>query len=240
MLWPRVSGSRTTSAQHSWLTWFAWMFDVPLEVDPVGRRDPWMTLTLLTSLVLVFLWQLWAGLEATVDSWGLVPEAVRSGSGYATIVTSVWLHGGWHHLIVNGFCLWLFGDDVEEVVGRWRFLAWFLLCGIVGSLTSVILAPDSAAGLPSVGASSAVLGVAVAYAIWFPRERLAIPWLGLGWVGTLLQLPAWGWLLLVLAAQVFGLLTGQEGVAWWDHLGGMAAGLLGALLWRPARASLRR
>jgi rhomboid family protein len=144
----------------------------------------------------------------------------------AHILTSMFLHGSWMHLLGNMWFLWIFGNNVEDAMGRLRFVAFYLLTGGAAALAQVVLNPTSA--VPMVGASGAISGVMGAYIVLYPRVRvfMIVP---LGFILTSMAWPAWMmlgyWLLLQF---VSGLIAPQEGggVAFWAHFGGFVAGVV--------------
>jgi membrane associated rhomboid family serine protease len=154
------------------------------------------------------------GTEGLPDGLPFVPE-------WATLATSIFLHGSLLHLAGNMLFLWVFGDNVEDAMGHGRFLAFFLLCGAAAGLAHAVASPDSTR--PLIGASGAVAGVVAAYLILYPRVRLWALFLN----GIPLKVPAYGaigfWFALQLAAAF---LSGDEGVGWFAHLGGFVAGAI--------------
>ena len=149
------------------------------------------------------------------------------GRQVANVFTSMFLHGGWMHLLGNMWFLWLFGNNIEDSMGRLRFLVFYLLCGVAAALAQVIVNPASP--IPMVGASGAISGVMGAYLILYPRVRVyaIVP---LGIIPISIALPAWTMLLYWFGMQflggVFGSATEQGGVAFWAHAGGFVAGLV--------------
>jgi membrane associated rhomboid family serine protease len=165
-----------------------------------------------------------------------------SGRQYANVITSMFLHGGWMHLIGNMWFLWLFGNNVEDAMTRPRFVVFYLLCGLAAALLQVFAEPDS--GIPMVGASGAISGVMGAYLVLFPRVRV-FTLLPLGFFMTTIALPAWAMLLYWMFLQFIGGLgsIGAEGggVAFWAHIGGFVAGLaLVKLFARPDHLAAHR
>ena len=163
---------------------------------------------------------------------------------WATIFSSMFIHGGWLHIIFNMLFLWVFGNNVEDTMTRPRFLAFYLICGMVATATQVMTAPDSTA--PLIGASGAIAGVLGAYLVLFPRARVltVIP---LFFVFPVLYVPAWILLLVWFALQavqgVTTLHSPDTGVAFFAHVGGFVAGLTLVLLFvdrrrRPSRVRL--
>ena len=148
------------------------------------------------------------------------------GSQPVHLVTSMFLHGSWMHLIGNLWFLWIFGDNVEDSMTRPRFAAFYLLCGLAAALAQVVSGPGS--GVPMVGASGAISGVMGAYLVLYPRVRV-FALLPLGFFLTTVALPAWAMLVYWVAIQVLSGVAsiGQAGgVAFWAHVGGFAAGVI--------------
>jgi membrane associated rhomboid family serine protease len=160
------------------------------------------------------------------DMGGGLTCVIDPGPQYSNILTSMFLHGGWMHLIGNMWFLWLFGNNVEDSMTRPRFLIFYLLCGVAAALAQVWIDPNS--GIPMVGASGAISGVMGAYLVLYPRVRV-FTILPLGFFITTVALPAWVMLIYWMVLQVAGGLTsiGAEGggVAFMAHVGGFLAGV---------------
>src|ERR671919_2417885 len=144
------------------------------------------------------------------------------------LFSSMFLHGGWMHLLGNMWFLWIFGNNIEDSMRHARFVVFYLLCGVAAALAQVIVNPDS--GIPMVGASGAISGVMGAYLILYPRVRVwtMVP---IGFFLTSIALPAWTMLLYWAAIQALGGVVGlfgeeRGGVAFWAHLGGFLAGVI--------------
>jgi membrane associated rhomboid family serine protease len=144
------------------------------------------------------------------------------------VLSSMFLHGSWMHLLGNMWFLWIFGNNIEDSMGHARFVVFYLLCGVAAALAQVAVNPDS--GIPMVGASGAISGVMGAYLILYPRVRVwtMVP---IGFFFTSIALPAWTMLLYWAAIQFFGGVIGflgeeRGGVAFWAHVGGFVAGLV--------------
>jgi membrane associated rhomboid family serine protease len=171
------------------------------------------------------------------------------------VLTSMFLHGGWMHLLGNMWFLWLFGNNVEDSMGRVRYLIFYLLCGVAAALMQVVANPRSV--IPMVGASGAISGVMGAYLVLYPRVRVHCL-IFLGFFITTVTLPAWTMLLywfgLQFVSGLFGLMASEGGgVAFWAHVGGFVAGMLLVKLfadsemvdahregdWQPRRVSAR-
>ena len=195
-----------------------------------------VTVGLIALCVIVFLWQMTLSeddLTRAIYSYGSIPATlfdrvsrppqITRVPDEMTLLTSLFLHGGWPHLIFNMLFLWVFGDNVEDAMGHFRFLAFFLLCGAIAQFTDA--AVDRGALIPTIGASGAISGVLGAYIMLYPRARLLVLVLSF----FPLRIPAWVAILGWLGQDLyFGFLggAGTEGVAWWAHIGGFAAGAI--------------
>jgi membrane associated rhomboid family serine protease len=148
-------------------------------------------------------------------------------SGWYTLVTSMFLHGGWMHLIGNMWFLWIFGNNVEDSMGHVRFALFYLLCGLAAAALQIAFEPNSA--IPMVGASGAIGGVMGAYVVLYPRVRVHT-FVFLGFFLTRFSVSAGFmlgyWFLLQLLGGATHLGSGGGGVAFWAHVGGFAAGVL--------------
>ena len=186
---------------------------------------------LIAVNVLIFLYQATLDpyqLEAFVEQWGIVPDAI-SGHLY-TLLTSMFLHGGWLHLGGNMLFLWVFGRNVEDLIGGGRFAVFYLLCGLAAAVVQVIASPYSR--VPTIGASGAIAGVMGAYLIKFPRARI-VTLVPIIVFLTTLEIPAWAMLIWWFVMQLFsglGSLAQTDysggGVAWFAHIGGFLCGML--------------
>jgi membrane associated rhomboid family serine protease len=143
------------------------------------------------------------------------------------LITSMFLHGSWMHLLGNMWFLWLFGNNVEDSMGRLRFVVFYLICGLAAALGQVITSPNSA--IPMVGASGAISGVMGGYLVLYPRVRV-FTLVTLGFFFTSIALPAWvmlGYWFLIQFVSGFASFGGDKGgVAFWAHIGGFVAGVV--------------
>ena len=161
----------------------------------------------------------------------LAPEAVCQvgGLGWLTILTSMFMHGGWMHLIGNMWFMWVFGNNVEDSMGHVRFVVFYLLCGALASVAHIITDPASV--VPTVGASGAISGIMGAYLVLYPRVRVHT-----FLFYAVIALPAWVLLVEWLVIQVvsgFGTMGVEGGgVAFWAHVGGFVAGVIGIKLFQ--------
>jgi membrane associated rhomboid family serine protease len=211
---------------------------IPLRDVIPSRTTPVVGITLIVLNVLVFLYEQSLGenaLRRFIMTWGLVPAVFD----WSTVLTSMFLHGGWEHIIGNMLYLWIFGDNVEDRLGHGRFLFFYIACGIAAALVQTWFNPDSA--IPMVGASGAISGVLGAYIILFPHSRV-LTLIPLFIFIEIIEVPAiillGLWFLLQLVSGV-GSLTQPEaggGVAFWAHAAGFVAGMaLLPFLKRPER-----
>jgi membrane associated rhomboid family serine protease len=206
---------------------------LPISDENPTRRFPIITVLLIVANVAVFFaWQMRTGLPRSVALAGLVPTELYPISlpGVEHLFTSMFMHGGIAHLLGNLWFLWIFGDNVEDEIGRIKFVILYLLSGIAGAATHVAL--HSQSKLPLVGASGAISGVLGAYLVLHPKARVKM-FAGL-W---LFQLPAWIYLLLWIGLQVLALaqagdIAGLQ-IAYWAHIGGFLSGILLAIFVTP-------
>ena len=178
--------------------------------------------------------------EYQVFEWGMIPARLSQGQGWATVLTGMFLHGGWLHLAGNMLFLWIFGDNVEDAFGHWRYLVFYLACGMAAAGAQYLVEP--LARYPVIGASGAIAGVLGGYFLLFPKARVDVlvifviffrifavrAWIVLGiWMGFQLYSGAVD-------------IAGQSGVAYLEHIGGFGAGMLLTLpVWlRRRRAAL--
>lgn len=199
----------------------------PVESETAGlARRAWLTWSLALLIGALSLWAFF-DLEAAVNAFGFIPvEAWRYGG--VTLLTSFFLHGGVLHLVGNLYFLLVFGDNVEDYLGRRRYLLLVLTATVVGDV--VHLLADSASSTPCIGASGGISGVIIFYGLQFPRARLSFLWY-FRWV----QMSAWFALILWLLLQAVVMIlqfSGASDVAATAHLGGAVAGLLLWLAWR--------
>ena len=192
-----------------------------------SSRIPYVTYALIAINVLIFIFNLNPETQAEFYyTYGLVPSWVSQGQGLSGYLTSMFLHGGWMHLIGNMLFLWIFGDNIEDTLGHIPYLIFYVLTGIAAAGLHVFLNPTSE--VPLIGASGAIAGVMGGYWLLFPKARVDILIFFVIIIRTF-TIPAFIVLSLWLAMQVFsGFSTssGGGGVAYWAHFGGFVAGAL--------------
>lgn len=204
----------------------------PIRDHNPSARTPWVTRVLVAMNVVIFV-SYWYGipndyaLARFFFDWGLVPGLVTQGAGWHGFLTSMFLHGGWMHLLGNMLFLWIFGDNMEDVLGHVRFLLFYLAGGVLAALLQVAVEPASP--VPMVGASGAIAAVLGGYLLMFPRARVDVLLIIVIFF-RIFVIPAWIVLGVWVAFQLFGgFSSAQDGVAYWAHLGGFAAGVVLAL-----------
>src|SRR3954447_20913027 len=175
---------------------------IPLYDDQPAIRPPIVTLLIIAINILVFAgWQLRIGLENSVDAGALVPAALthHEGGSVTRLVTAMFMHGGWMHLIGNMWFLWIFGNNIEDACGHFKFLAFYVAAGVAATLAHVFVSPESFR--PLVGASGAISGVLGAYLLKHPKAmvRTLVP---LGFFTRIVDLPAFLFLLIWIGLQV--------------------------------------
>jgi membrane associated rhomboid family serine protease len=218
----------------------------PLRDTIHSQTFPFVTLSLIGINLLIFLYEVSLGpqLNSFIHNFGVIPANFTSALQTNPIQTipfipsmfsSIFLHGGWMHVISNMWYLWIFGDNIEDRTGHLRFLVFYLSCGILATIAHIVINPTSQ--IPTIGASGAIAGVMGAYILLFPRSKIttliflfifiqivkirAIFFLGF-------------WIVIQVISGTFSIgLTGQSGgVAWWAHIGGFLSGLLLILLFK--------
>jgi membrane associated rhomboid family serine protease len=229
---------------------------IPIQ-DTVPSRNPPLAVSALIALnVLAFALELTLPheeLERLFYILGIVPArythpywARRVGfpiDDYWPFLTSMFLHGGWAHVILNMWTLWIFGDNVEDRMGPLRFTLFYLVCGLVSGVVHWFTNPDSV--IPTVGASGAIAGVLGAYFLLFPRARIIVM-IPIFFYPLFFEVPAVLYLLIWALSQVYSgtlALAGPKevgGVAWWAHIGGFTAGLVLHPLFVRPRREIRR
>ena len=211
---------------------------IPLKDNIPTRRLPVVTIGLIVLNVLVYLRTMTLGEKAFVQFlhlYGLIPVELTQGEAlvlhpvplYATVFTSMFVHGGLFHIAGNMLYLWIFGNNVEDSMDRLRFLLFYLLSGLAAAFAQIAVTPHSK--IPMVGASGAVSGVLGAYLLLYPHARVATL-ISFGWFIRLVEVPALFVLGFWIVIQLLnGLLTVNlpgGGVAWFAHIGGFFAGML--------------
>ena len=221
---------------------------IPLRDTMPSARFPAVTVGLICVNAIVFIVELNLsprGLDQLFLNWGIVPLRFthpRLDANYLTLLSSIFLHGGWMHIIGNMWSLWIFGDNVEDRMGRLGFLIFYILSGLAAGVGHVATNPNSVA--PTVGASGAIAGVMGAYLLLFPHARV-VTILPIFIFFQIIEVPAviylGIWFIIQLFSGAASLATASAhagGVAWWAHIGGFVVGVLWALPLRRRRDRL--
>lgn len=203
-----------------------------------GGPPPLVTMSLVVLNVLAFLFELSqpsnGALQSFIQAWGVVPREYTLGRDIAptiplpfwsTLITSMFLHGGWMHLGGNMLYLWIFGDNIEKTMGNARFLLFYLTCGVAAGLAHIFF--SGASNIPTVGASGAISGVLGGYLVLFPRNRIRV--LTRGGIVALPAIAVLGFWIVIQLISGFGSLavtTDTGGVAYMAHVGGFVAGVV--------------
>ena len=191
------------------------------------RRSPVVTIAIILVNALVFVLELMGG-DVFVKQWSVIPADIVAGQHRVTVVTAMFMHAGWMHILGNMVFLWAFGPEIEEAMGPLRYLAFYLLSGLVASLAQIAVMPGSA--VPNLGASGAIAGVLGAFLITYPRDQIRTLVL-FGWFARITVIPAalliGFWFLIQLFRQVGAVADVQTGgVAYMAHVGGVIFGAL--------------
>ena len=218
------------------------MIVIPL--SDASRRPtnfPVVTLTIIIINVIVFLVELALG-DSFVKQWAMVPAEISSGHHLITLITSMFMHGGWAHIIGNMVFFWAFGPEIEDLMGSWRYAVFYLLGGIVAALTQVAFDPHST--LPNLGASGAIAAVMGAFLVTYPRDEIRtilviFVFVQVTYITAALLIGAW--FLLQLTSGIGSISAApqqSDDVAYLAHVGGFIFGAVMARLFeRPLSKS---
>ena len=208
----------------------------PLRDVIPSRTFPYITVTIIILNALAWFYEISMPDEETLNRFLLMYGVVPVAFSKATLITSMFLHGSWSHVIGNMWYLWIFGDNVEDRVGHGRFIVFYLLCGIVAAWAQVAMSPESV--VPIVGASGAIAGVMGAYFVLYPHSRVLtlLPWIFI----QVVELPAifllgfWFLMQLLNAGAVAATagVRGGGGVAFAAHVAGFVAGVVGIFIFK--------
>jgi membrane associated rhomboid family serine protease len=229
---------------------------IPIRDTLRSRGTPVMVWLLILANLAAFAYELHCSereLERVLYEFGMVPAELLDprahfslawgGGGWLTLITNQFLHAGWLHLVANLWTLWIFGDNVEDRLGSFRFLAFYLLSGIAASALHLYFNADST--VPAIGASGAIAGVMGAYFVLFPTARI-VTLVPVFVLPLFFEVPAFVFLLFWFATQFFsgalslGAAGAGGGIAWWAHVGGFLAGIVLLGLLRPRERARTR
>lgn len=211
---------------------------LPLQDDNPTERPPIVTIAIIAACTLVFAYQLtlsekpgevfafqYGAIPAVIFSHAALPHDIVSIPATLTLITSMFLHGGWMHLLGNMLYLWIFGNNIEEAMGHLKFAVFYILCGILAALSHALT--DPASQIPMVGASGAISAILGAYLLLYPRARVLVlippPFFGTTYVPAVIVLGVW------FLGQLYsgGIALGSHGggIAFFAHIGGFVAGM---------------
>ena len=204
-----------------------------IPLTDVSRRPtsfPAATVTIIVINFIVFIVELFSG-DAFVLKWSLVPAQISAGQNLITILTSMFMHGSWSHILGNMVFFWAFGPEIEDSMGRPRYVIFYLLGGVVAALTQVAVAPHST--VPSLGASGAIAAVMGAFLVTFPKDQIRsllflFVFVTITYIPAIILIGVWFLLQLVSIGTVVSTQTG--GIAYAAHVGGMLFGMIFARL----------
>ncbi len=197
-----------------------------------NRTVPVVTYGLIALNVIFFFVEMNGG-EPFIRQWSVVPRRLvaNPGEDFVTIFTSMFMHGGWMHLFGNMLYLWIFGDNVEDRLGRAKFLIFYLVCGVAATLAQVAFNTNS--NIPNLGASGAIAGVLGAYLVMFPQGQVRVlVGRGIARVPALFVLGLWILLQFISGIGSITDAADRGGIAYMAHIGGFVTGLLLAYLYR--------
>lgn len=217
----------------------------PIGDDNHGARGiPLVTVVLVVLNVLVYLYEAslnMEGLQEFILTYGAIPAEIERGQDVYTLVTSMFVHGGFAHIFGNMLFLWIFGDNIEQRFGSVLFLVFYLATGLAASGAHILTNPNGT--IPSVGASGAISGVMGAYVLYYPLNRVRV----FVWYWGILYVPAFIFLGIWFLTQFINGLAALQvqtvqssGVAFWAHIGGFVAGVVVALILRPFKPEPER
>jgi membrane associated rhomboid family serine protease len=201
------------------------------------ERFPIVTTAIIVVNALVFLMELTAG-DEFITQWSVIPADIVAGRSWLTVLTAMFMHAGWMHIIGNMVFLWAFGPEIEDAMGRPRYLTFYLLSGLAASIAQIAAMPGST--VPNLGASGAIAGVMGAFLITYPRDQIRTLVL-FGWFTRITVIPAalliGLWFLIQLFSQVGSVADAQTGggVAYVAHVGGFIFGAVTARLFEGFR-----
>lgn len=212
---------------------------IPLHDNNPTERFPFFTIGIIGICVAVFLWQISlpaASQQNVVYALGTVPALLFDRNSIFgsntfippsfTLITSMFLHGGWMHLLGNMLYLWIFGNNIEDVLGHSRFLVFYIVIGLIAVMSHAL--PNPTSTLPMIGASGAISGILGAYLLLFPKAKVLVL-IPLGFIAPIVRIPALYvlgfWFVMQIASSVLSDSSGG-GVAWGAHVGGFVAGII--------------
>ena len=218
---------------------------IPIKDNMRSRRFPIVTLGLIVINIAVFVQELSLNqgqLNIFMQTYGIIPRKVAALTvgqpdimgAVVPLVTAMFVHGGWLHVLGNMLYLWIFGDNVEDRLGRVKYLLFYITAGVIGSLAQIWANPLAAE--PVIGASGAVAGVLGAYFLSYPRAKV-LTLVPIFFIISFIEIPAFAFLIIWFILQslngIANLGVADNMVAWWAHIGGFLIGAIGAKILAP-------
>lgn len=209
----------------------------PIKDENPTRRRPILTYALIAANVAIFVLTVTSGsFDEYIDKFGMRPAEILGGTNLHTMLTSMFLHGGILHIVFNMWYLWIFGDNVEDRMGRRKFIAFYLAAGIAGGISHALSDPGST--IPTIGASGAISGILGAYVVFYPwadvyTAVIFFYFLRIVAIPALIVIGAW-FALQLLSGTVTWLSGISTGTAYWAHIGGFVFGLFVAAIMKKA------
>jgi membrane associated rhomboid family serine protease len=210
-----------------------------IPLSDASRRPvnfPIMTVVIIAANAAMFAFELTLG-DAFINRWSLVPANIMAGQDFITILTAMFMHAGWAHILGNMLFFWVFGPEIEDVMRPLRYMTFYLLGGLAATAAQILV--DPASTIPNLGASGAIAGVMGAFLITYPRDRIRTI-LFLGWFARVTFIPAivlvGFWFLTQLFSEVGALAQVQSGgVAYMAHIGGFIFGMLACRIFESSQ-----
>ncbi len=223
------------------------MVFLPLSDNVPGKKTPYIVYGLIATNVIVFLYEVYLqalpsnAFDRFIYTYALIPRQITQFEGMGTLVSSMFLHGGFMHIFANMLFLYIFGNNVEDSMGHGRFLVFYLLCGFAASFLQIAVDPGST--IPNLGASGAIAGVLGAYMITYPKAKVHTL-IFLGFFVMIRRISAFFFLAVWFVIQLFSgvgsiVAVSQGGVAYFAHIGGFVAGVLLSFVFRKKVEEIR-
>lgn len=214
---------------------------LPLRDDIPANKKPVITYIIVATNVIVFLYEmsLGKGLQNFLVSYGVIPQNILAGNHLYTLFTSMFMHGGFWHILGNMLYLWIFGNNVEDALGKFWFVVMYLLSGLVGSFAHILVSSNST--IPTIGASGAVSGVLGCYLLLYPKARV-LALVPIIFFIRIIMLPAYiflGFWIFLQMIYGFGSIGGSAGVAYFAHIGGFVIGVILGLIFKRKQQRFR-
>ncbi len=203
---------------------------IPLyDQEAPAIEPPYVTFAIIGFCLVVFFGTYFSSaFQDIIWKFGLIPNIILGGQGFLTLLTNFFLHGGWQHVLLNIWVLWIFGNNVEYNMGKLRFFLFFIFVGLTASLLHVLMAPVEHQGGPAIGASGAIFGVMGAYLILFPKNKIRGV---MFWPPFYFNVPAFIYMGIYFALQ-FLYINEITSIAYTAHIGGFIAGIIFGLVFK--------